>query len=61
MKLKEESTEQGILEILLKIIEIIYYKTIPPKLFVKAFSSKKSFKGIGYSDSLGDGVHIEPR
>ena len=32
-KCKEEITEQGILDILMRSLELIYYKTVPPCMF----------------------------
>lgn len=40
-KCKEEITEQGILDILMRILEMIYYKTVPPCMFQKPFISSK--------------------
>lgn len=40
-KCKEEITEQGILDILMRSLELIYYKTVPPCMFQKPFISSK--------------------
>lgn len=41
-KCKGEIADQGILDILLCIIEMLYLKTTPPIMFQKPFSSKSS-------------------
>ena len=33
--------EQGILDILCKVLEMVYYKTTPPKLMIKAFKASQ--------------------
>jgi hypothetical protein len=38
-KAKQELSEQGILDILCRVLEMIYYKTTPPKLMVKPFKA----------------------
>ena len=40
-KAKQELSEQGILDILCKVLEMIYYKTTPPKLMIKAFKASQ--------------------
>ena len=36
-KCKKELVEQGILDMLCKCIELIYYKMTPPSLFIKPY------------------------
>lgn len=38
-KCKIEVVEQGILDILCRTLELLYYKTTPPSLFTKPFES----------------------
>jgi hypothetical protein len=39
IKCKDELSDQGLLDILFCIIEILYYKTTPPSLFEKVFKN----------------------
>lgn len=43
-KCKDEIVEQGILDIIMRILEIIYYKTTPPPMFQRPFISNKLTK-----------------
>jgi hypothetical protein len=40
-KCKNELVEQGILDILCRILELLYYKTVPTPLFLKPFKARK--------------------
>ena len=38
---QDELSDQGILDILMCILEIFYYKSVPPTMFMKAFKEKQ--------------------
>lgn len=46
-KCKDELVEQGILDMLMRTIEMIYYKTVPPALFEKPFKVNKNVRAAG--------------
>jgi len=39
---QDELSDQGILDILICILEMLYYKSVPPTMFQKAFKDKQS-------------------
>ena len=42
LKCKKELVEQGILDVMCVCLEMLYYKTVPPPMFKKPYSSHKS-------------------
>jgi len=54
-KCKNELVEQGILDILCRIVEMIYYKTTPPCLFKRPFHGERGAAQKGAEGPPGKG------
>ena len=53
-KCKSELSEQGILDIICRCIEMIYYKTTPPSMFQRSFKSSKGQGNMASNDKKDD-------
>jgi hypothetical protein len=52
LKVKTQFQEQGILDILCRILDVIYYKTVPPPMFQKPFKSTKTRSENEHSNNI---------
>ena len=58
-KLKEEISDQGILDILLCIVEMLYYKTTPPSMLQKPFEKIRVEEKRGNKDETSEQLQIK--
>lgn len=59
-KCKDELVEQGILDMLMRIIEMIYYKTVPPPLFERPFKVSKNIRVAGDANVSNFERRVDP-